>query len=216
MFRTTLLSWTLCAAAIPAQAATLVYDTFSSYPYWVWGSGGLETSNGGEIGASFSPFETGRLSELSIAIGTTSNPATTAVTFHVRADAGGTPGSPIESFFVAGEIPLQSEEVGPFLLTSADTPLLEAGQTYWLTVETDQTSDVIWHGANWTFDEYPSWIGNQAIRFPGSSTFFVGGKIASAFQVYVDVVPTPPAVWLFGSALGVMGWARRKTAEAIG
>ncbi len=26
----------------------------------------------------------------------------------------------------------------------------------------------------------------------------------------IAVVPTPPAVWLFGSALGVMGWIRRK------
>jgi hypothetical protein len=28
----------------------------------------------------------------------------------------------------------------------------------------------------------------------------------------IAVVPTPPAVWLFGSALGVMGWLRRKAA----
>lgn len=26
------------------------------------------------------------------------------------------------------------------------------------------------------------------------------------------VVPVPPAVWLFGSALGLLGWMKRKTA----
>jgi hypothetical protein len=29
------------------------------------------------------------------------------------------------------------------------------------------------------------------------------------FKFDVAVVPIPPAVWLFGSALGVMGWMRR-------
>ncbi len=29
-------------------------------------------------------------------------------------------------------------------------------------------------------------------------------------QVTAAVVPIPAAVWLFGSALGVMGWMRRK------
>jgi uncharacterized membrane protein len=31
-----------------------------------------------------------------------------------------------------------------------------------------------------------------------------------AWMVTGFVVPLPPAVWLFGSALGVMGWMRRK------
>ena len=28
----------------------------------------------------------------------------------------------------------------------------------------------------------------------------------------VSVVPVPGAVWLFGSAIGLLGWARRKSA----
>lgn len=38
----------------------------------------------------------------------------------------------------------------------------------------------------------------------------------AAFQVNVELsqVPVPSAVWLFGSALGVMGWLRRKDTTA--
>lgn len=31
-----------------------------------------------------------------------------------------------------------------------------------------------------------------------------------AFIANISPIPIPPAVWLFGSALGVMGWMRRK------
>jgi probable HAF family extracellular repeat protein len=36
--------------------------------------------------------------------------------------------------------------------------------------------------------------------------------ISQAFVVTLKSIPIPPAVWLFGSALGVMGWLRRKAA----
>jgi hypothetical protein len=40
---------------------------------------------------------------------------------------------------------------------------------------------------------------------------FLGGEIRG--QVNVAVIPVPPAVWLFGSALGLLGWIRRKKAS---
>lgn len=41
------------------------------------------------------------------------------------------------------------------------------------------------------------------------------GNFNSSYDVQLQfspIVPIPPAVWLFGSALGVMGWLRRKAA----
>jgi len=42
--------------------------------------------------------------------------------------------------------------------------------------------------------------------------WLVGGapSSSSAYGFTLQVVPVPAAVWLFGSALGLLGWARRK------
>lgn len=42
----------------------------------------------------------------------------------------------------------------------------------------------------------------------GSQSPGIGGGEAMVFTV----VPVPAAVWLFGSALGLLGWARRRVA----
>lgn len=56
----------------------------------------------------------------------------------------------------------------------------------------------------------PAALVNIGIRLdflltPGDSASFT-----SNFVVQPQVVPVPAAVWLFGSALGIMGWVRRK------
>jgi hypothetical protein len=42
---------------------------------------------------------------------------------------------------------------------------------------------------------------------PGSYTWSWAGD-----SVTLNIVPIPPAVWLFGSALGLLGWTRRRAA----
>ncbi len=51
-----------------------------------------------------------------------------------------------------------------------------------------------------------------ADRFTGDVTHWVDGYGAVSSVTIASVVPVPAAVWLFGSALGVMGWMRRKAA----
>lgn len=49
-------------------------------------------------------------------------------------------------------------------------------------------------------------------RFTDSATHWVDGYGAVSSVTIASVVPVPAAAWLFGSALGVMGWLRRKAA----
>ena len=39
----------------------------------------------------------------------------------------------------------------------------------------------------------------------------VGGKFVSITPVLIVAIPVPAAVWLFGSALGLLGWIRRQS-----
>lgn len=49
-------------------------------------------------------------------------------------------------------------------------------------------------------------------RFTDSAVHWVDGYGAVSSVTIASVVPVPGAVWFFGSALGVMGWMRRKAA----
>jgi hypothetical protein len=54
----------------------------------------------------------------------------------------------------------------------------------------------------------PNALGNYQFALTVASGFTPLDSIA----MEVHVVPVPAAVWLFGSALGLMGWVRRKAA----
>jgi len=59
-----------------------------------------------------------------------------------------------------------------------------------------------------------STLNHQAINDRGEVAFWVTFTDGSN-GVYVAFIPIPPAVWLFGSALGLLGWMKRKTAHTI-
>jgi len=58
----------------------------------------------------------------------------------------------------------------------------------------------------------PNALGNYQFAI----TVGTGGALnfpIDAVAIEVEVVPVPAAVWLFGSALGLLGWVRRRTAS---
>jgi len=66
-------------------------------------------------------------------------------------------------------------------------------------------ANIAWTSAyqgSWTH----SWVGD------GQVNIFDSQDTASGLGPLVPTVPVPAAVWLFGSALGLLGWMRRKTA----
>ncbi|MBN8280769.1 MAG: VPLPA-CTERM sorting domain-containing protein [Gammaproteobacteria bacterium] len=52
-----------------------------------------------------------------------------------------------------------------------------------------------------------AWVTADALQAGASST-----TISARYTLTVTPVPVPAAVWLFGSAVGVLGWARRRAA----
>ena len=56
-----------------------------------------------------------------------------------------------------------------------------------------------------TFDGTSLVIFNEGYSAPGPGTDYM-----NTFTLTSTVVPVPAAVWLFGSALGLLGWGRRK------
>ena len=60
-------------------------------------------------------------------------------------------------------------------------------------------------------DSGASWIPDASVVSLGANAYSVTfGTGANVIEVDVQIVPVPPAVWLFGSGLGLLGWLRRR------
>ena len=81
-----------------------------------------------------------------------------------------------------------------------------AGSRYWI--------DVPWGTSNFAGlplnVEFASVSGTNWVNSGQGACGFVPGCDVEGWALFTPVVPVPAAVWLFGSALGVMGWMRRK------
>lgn len=67
-------------------------------------------------------------------------------------------------------------------------------------------------GSTWSTISFDgAWTGISRVTFAGQRELgSEAGSYAYLDNINVSVVPIPPAVWLFGSALAGLGWLRRK------
>jgi hypothetical protein len=88
-------------------------------------------------------------------------------------------------------------------LPTSQTFFLDPNTTYWIGFDTANDSSL-----GWIYNQDISQRGTMARRVNGSWTQLPNAIVPA---LRITAVPVPAAVWLFGSALGVLGWAKKKT-----
>jgi len=66
------------------------------------------------------------------------------------------------------------------------------------------------HNDDFLPDTAGPYAGDAAWAFQWDTVLADGDSLLISKNLRISVVPVPAAVWLFGSALGLLGWARRK------
>jgi hypothetical protein len=147
------------------------------------------------------------------------------ITFHP--DAGGLPQAVVSSQHlpvVAGGVDPDGD--GVFFYSALWQPqdmFVSAGVDYWFSVANAQGPNWFWANAGGVGPTVGSELYTGAVSAgapgsphfgPWSSVFMADGtKQDFAFRIWVEPVPIPPALWLFGSGLlGLVGMAKRKKA----
>lgn len=103
--------------------------------------------------------------------------------------------------------PVSSPEI--VTLQASGATLLQPRRTYWLAVE-----PILGSTAGWAWNDQ----GRIGVRshydlppnYDSWTTYTNSTAPAYRITVNAPVVPVPAAVWLFGSALGALGWLRRR------
>jgi len=83
---------------------------------------------------------------------------------------------------------------------------------------TNLKSSLYWSGTPYALSANHAWAfhffdGSQ--DYQGKTNYQYALAVRSGDIAAQSVVPIPAAVWLFGSALGVMGWVRRRRTRAV-
>lgn len=148
-------------------------------------------------------------------------PATDDFTINFYLSAGGTPGSLLQSFSVGnsvGRTDTGVDLVGVFDIFDYQADIgagiaLGPGD-YWISIFNDTSgtgaADDDWSWAVKANDTFVHAQSDDLINWTGSP-LATDAHFALDNQ-NISPIPIPAAVWLFGSALGLLGWMRRKTA----
>jgi len=102
-------------------------------------------------------------------------------------------------YYDTGSTPTGCNGTTPYCLTNTGPFSNLQSSAYWSSTEYAPSTSNAW------FFDFQNGVQNRTNKLNGFNAWAVhSGDFA--------VIPLPPAVWLFGSALGVMGWLRRKAA----
>jgi hypothetical protein len=166
------------------------------------------------VGETFTASSSGTLSQITLALQYVAG--TNAATVSLTSDAGGQPGSVLESWSVSGLPPEDGNFHTPVTVTDATSQALVAGTSYWVVVTTTADASLSWMFSNTGGGGNPVQA-NHATSFDGGSTWSTATDSQAAFSVSTaDVVvaaPEPSAIVLLGiglSGFAVKGLRRRQ------
>jgi hypothetical protein len=199
-----------------ARADFIIYSNFG--PDQTYGAGYYSVSGGGGPGSegppdgyghaiaeSFAPTVNALFQSVALPLGYVGNAGTTnAFTIALMSDAGGHPGSILESFAVS-DVPLYPDSAIETLVSTAHTPLF-AGTTYWIAAIPVAANTAGGWFINSTGAIGVSDTGNDGLTWSAHS------DPSAAFQVLgVQAVPEPSSLALLGVGGALLtGWQRRR------
>ena len=155
-----------------------------------------------ELGAQFTPSQSGFLADIVIALGLVSG--TNQVDVWLSSDSGGRPGSILESFSFVGAMAPFGNSGPPLRGVASSTTFLDSASRYWLIASASSSTDA---SVAWNFNSVGD-IGVGGFRQDGD-LWTVLNETSGAFRVEVASVSEPASLSLLvAGLLGVLASVR--------